>query len=223
MGYNAKKSLYEIVDRARRTAGITLGAPIHVLSLCQAIRGVSVIFHEFDTFGFCGAAFAGAKENTIILNSTRSKTEQNFDCAHELIHLLKHRNINGGIFQCFNTQNSYLEWEANEGAAQFLVPYQDFIPRFVSCLQSRPILFQNSSGFFIAGGIQDELADYYHVSPQVINIRLSSLSYEIDQYRCGVRLEDIELLSRTQRAKRGIQSTCYSAVCDFPSNYAMGY
>ena len=91
MGYNAKKDLYELVDRVRRNAGISIGTPIRVLSLCQTLRDVSVVFHEFDTQGFCGAAFAGPKENTIVLNNARSRLEQNFDCGHELIHLLKQR------------------------------------------------------------------------------------------------------------------------------------
>ncbi len=209
MGYNAKKDLYELVDRVRRNAGISIGTPIRVLSLCQTLRDVSVVFHEFDTQGFCGAAFAGPKENTIVLNNTRSRIEQNFDCGHELIHLLKHRGLNGGIFQCFSTQNSFLEWEANEGSAQLIVPYQDFIPRFVSCLQSN----------YPVWGIQEELAEFYGVSSQVIRIRLNSLSYEIDQYRRGVPLEGLELLSRSKQQKRGIHPTCYDALLDFPLDW----
>ena len=66
-----------------------------------------------------------------------------------------------------------------------------------------------------APGIQYTLAEYYHVTPQVINIRLDSLSYEIDQYKEGTRLDCLELLSRTQRTRLGIAPTCYQALCDF--------
>ena len=203
---NAKKDLYARVDLMRRNLNISSHTTaINTLELCERkISDVEIIYHTFDTSGFCGAALAGNKENTIVLNSTRSEIEQNFDCGHELIHLVRHRHLNNGIFNCFNrNQNSFLEWEANEGSAQFLVPYQDFIPRFISLLNDK------------ATDIQGVLAKHYHVTPQVINIRMDSLAYEIDQYRNGTRLDCLELLSRTQRRQRGITSTCYQALCDF--------
>lgn len=223
MEYNAKKELYNFVDCVRSDWGTTSYAqPLNAIEL--GMYHAEIIYHTFDTDGFCGAAFTGDLIDTIVLNNTRTCYEQNFDCGHELIHLAKHRDRNGGIFRCFSeSQDSYLEWEANEGAAQLLVPYQDFIPRFLSCLQSRAALQNSCSGLLASSSIPEELATYYHVSTQVINIRLSSLSYEIDQYRCGIPLENIELLSRNQRDRRGIQSTCYRAVCDFHNECAIGY
>lgn len=223
MEYNAKKELYHFVDRLRIDWGVTsYEQPFNAIEM--SMYHAEIIYHTFDTDGFCGAAFTGNRIDTIVLNDTRSSYEQNFDCGHEIIHLTKHRDRNGGIFQCFSeSQDSYLEWEANGGAAQLLVPYQDFIPRFLSCLQSRTASQHNHSRLFISGSIQEELAAYYHVSSQVINIRLSSLGYEIDQYRCGIPLESVELLSRNQRDRRGIQSTCYNAICGFSCDYAIGY
>ena len=216
MGNNAKEKLYRFVEQLRGSLGVTpLGGPISAIELCR--RQAEIEYHSFTTPGFCGAAFIGSVSDTVILNSARTPYEQNFDCGHEIIHLTKHRNQNGGIFKCFSRgQDDYLEWEANEGAAQLLVPYQDFIPRFLCCLRFHTVFQNNSSGGFNPNSIQESLASYYQVSPQVINIRLSSLSYEIDQYRRGVPLESIELLSRNQREKRGIRCTCYSAVCAFP-------
>ena len=188
---------------------------INTLELCdRKISDVEIIYHAFDTSGFCGAALAGDKENTIVLNTARTENEQNFDCGHELIHLVRHRHLNNGIFNCgVKKQNSFLEWEANEGSAQFLVPYQDFIPRFISLLSDN------------APGIQYILAEHYHVTTQVINIRMSSLAYEIDQYREGTRLDCLELLSRKQRRQRGITTTCYQALCDFTLDWdsAIGF
>lgn len=205
---NAKRDLYNFVDDLRHNLGITLDdAPVNALKICRSLGDIEILCHLFDTNGFCGAAFAGKLKNTIILNSARSSIEQNFDCGHELIHLAKHRNINGGVFNCFEKdRSSFLEWEANEGSAQFIIPYQDFIPRFISYLTR----FRYSSG-----EIPEMLAHYYNVSTQVINIRLDSLSYEIDQYRVGVPLNGLELLSRRQRQKQGISSTRYDAICAF--------
>ena len=200
----------------RKNLGIvSYDTPINALELCtKKISDVEIVYHTFNTTGFCGAALVGDKMNTIVLNSTRSKSEQNFDCGHELIHLVRHRNKNNGIFNCTTkSQNSFLEWEANEGSAQFLVPYQDFIPRFLNLLNLG------------ASGIQYTLAEYYHVTPQVINIRLDSLSYEIDQYKEGTCLDCLEVLSRTQRIRRGITPTCYQALCDFALDWdsAIGF
>lgn len=203
---NAKEDLYARIDKMRKNLGITsYDTPINALDLCtNRVSDVEIKYHTFDTAGFCGAAFAGSKMNTIVLNSTRSKTEQNFDCGHELVHLVRHRNKNCGVFNCFTkNQNSFLEWEANEGSAQFLVPYQDFIPRFVDLLS------------FNATGIQSILAAHYHVTTQVINIRLDSLAFEIDQYRNGTPISHITLLSRRQQLRLGFHPTAYNAICDF--------
>lgn len=57
--------------------------------------------------------------------------------------------------------------------------------------------------------------EHYRVTEQVINIRLNSLAYEIDQYRSGTSLDCLELLSRRQCKKRGITTSSYLALCDF--------
>lgn len=202
MDYNAKQDLYAHIDQLRSDLGIAINAPIDTLKLCERLLDVCVVYHDFDTAGFCGAAFAGDRVQTIVLNSARSYIERNFDCGHELIHLVRHRDRNHGIFNCFNSdQNSFLEWEANEGAAQLIVPYQDFIPRFLNTFSAQPSVHT-----------QEILADHYGVSLQVIHIRLDSLSYEIDQYRRGVPMDEIKLLSRTQRQKRGIRTPRYNAI-----------
>lgn len=216
MANNAKEDLYVRVDQMRKNLGIlSYDSPINALELCtRKISDVDIIYHVFDTHGFCGAAFAGAKTNIIVLNSARSDIEQNFDCGHELLHLVRHRHLSNGVFNCSNkNQNSFLEWEANEGSAQLLVPYQDFIPRFTDLLKAK------------ATDIQGALAAHYHVTTQVINIRMESLAYEIDQYRAGVHLDCLELLSRTQRKQRGINPTCYQALCDFALDWdsAIGF
>ena len=213
MGYNAKQRLYNFVDNLRIRCGLRLcDCPIDALTACNKLVPTRFIHHKFESNGFCGAAFIGDKENTIVLNTNRSKTEQNFDCGHELIHLSKHRNKNQGAFQCFTkNQNTFLEWEANEGSAQLLIPYQDFIPRFLAII--------SDAAHRRYYGVHEILADYYHVSPRVIEIRISSLSYEIDQYRTGTPIDKIEILSKTERKNRRITTTHYNAVCAFPLDW----
>ncbi len=211
-----KEKLYEHVDFYRGQLGLSLDQPVKLVDVLAPCSQFDVEFCNFKTPGLCGVAMVGNKSDTIILNSNRTSEEQNFDCGHEFLHLTTHREIQDS-FNCFTKakpqQNTFREWQANEGAAQLLVPYQDFIPRFLKLFESRAL------------GIQYTLADYYYVTPQVINIRLDSLSYEIDQYREGARLDCLELLSRKQRVRRGITPTCYRALCDFELDWdsAIGF
>lgn len=201
-----KEKLYKHVDFYRNLLGIPLDQPIKLVDVLSPYSQFDVEFRNFKTRGLCGVAMVGNKSDTIVLNSNRTSEEQNFDCGHEFLHLVIHRKMQDS-FNCFTKtkpqQDTFREWQANEGSAQLLVPYQDFIPRFLNLLGSG------------APDIQYTLAEYYHVTPQVISIRLDSLSYEIDQYKVGTRLDCLELLSRTQRIRRGIAPTCYQALCDF--------
>lgn len=211
-----KEKLYAHADFYRDLLGVPFNQPVKLVDVLAPYAQFEIEYCNFKTPGLCGVAMVGNKTDTIILNSNRTSEEQNFDCGHEFLHLTKHRKLQDS-FNCFTKakpqQNTFCEWQANEGSAQLLVPYQDFIPRFLKLLDSGAL------------GIQYTLAEYYHVTPQVINIRLDSLSYEIDQYREGARLDCLELLSRNQRTSRGINPTCYRALCDFELdwNSAIGF
>ena len=70
-----------------------------------------------------------------------------------------------------------MEWHANEGGAELIVPHRDFIPRFLRELQyvrDNPDLFYD---------VRAKLADFYHVSYTVIENRINNLAYEIDKIR----------------------------------------
>ena len=213
---SAKEKLYEDVDLFRDMLGIPLNCPIRLVDALTPYTRFDIEYHQFKTPGLCGIAMVGNKIDTIVLNSNRTAEEQNFDCGHELLHLIEHRQVQDS-FNCFTKakpqQNTFHEWQANEGSAQLLVPYQDFIPRFASSLNNNVI------------GIQGILAEHYHVTTQVINIRMDSLAYELDQFREGTHLDCLELLSRKQRRQRGITTTSYQALCDFSLDWdsAIGF
>lgn len=211
---NAKRDLYECVDHLR--SSMVYGyEPINIISLVNASNRIDLEYYSFNTMGLCGVAMVGDKKDTIVLNMKRSKIERNFDCGHELLHLYLHRTVSEN-FNCFATrtpkQNSFIEWQANEGAAQLLVPYQDFIPRFLC----RFFNLGRALGLF---DIIGELASYYGVTPQVIRNRIECLSYEMDQYQRGIDPQHLQLLSKNQRKKLNITPTNYLALCDFPLDW----
>lgn len=200
MQYNAKQELYRYVDCLREYLGITsYNYPVDVLDLCSKEGSTDIVYHAFETRGFCAAALVGDIADTIILNNVRSDDERNFDCGHEVIHLTKHRSQNEGIFNCFSrNQDSFMEWEANEGSAELIVSSRLFIPDVAFAYP-----YLNSYSSII--DFKHDMVQKYHATPAMIDFRLESLKYEIQQYMNGVSIDNITFLSRREQARQNIQ------------------
>lgn len=158
------------------------------------------------------------KDSAILLDSRQSREEQNFFCAHELIHSAFHRDLGMKQFSCYEKtqpqQDSAIEWQANEGAAELLVPYKLFIPRFIELLNEQ---LNNPSVFY---WIRIQLAKEFDVSYQVIFNRIENHRYEISQYEQGVDSNSIQLLSKRKQNQFGIACPDYNAMCEFEIHFA---
>lgn len=201
--YTTKQELYRYVENLRNTLKIDESDyPLNIISLLNDHDNVMIEYNNFKTKGLCGVSFVGNKVDTIILNSNRTDEEQNFDCCHEVLHLTKHRNINVACFNRFdkvkNLQNSFLEWQANEGAAELLVPYKLLLP----IIKQYGNNLKHWSTICLLKGL---LACTFEVSDCVIEYRLESLKYEIDQYLTGASINDIKVLSNHQQKLQHIQ------------------
>ena len=191
MKFLTKKELYYFVDNLIEQLDLNYDSyPLNSIEIAKRFC-VDLKLHEIDFEGICGILYRG-NSTYIALNNSHSNLMQNFDCMHELIHYFLHEDINE--FNCFTQENSIkqhdgLEWQANEGAAQALVPYQTFIPTYVQlCKEYRNDKFQFK--------IIAELSKKYMVSENVIQIRLNSLKYEIYQYfSLKKSIEEITLMS----------------------------
>lgn len=136
----------------------------------------------------------------ILVNKNKSFEEQNFHGFHELMHIPT-ADKPGTLLRCYEAlkpnQNRYLEWLANEGAAEFTVPYKILLP-----------MIKNEYSSMIKGigtwSFCQEKVRKFAVSPLVIQNRIDSLKYEIEQYLSGIPLDEIEILSNTKLIKRGI-------------------
>lgn len=166
--------------------------------------GIKLEKIPFKTRGLRGMSYPGAKPqpDIILLNSKRSEVEQNFDCAHELVHLTMHRHLNKQVFNCFDgstapNQDSFLEWQANEGAAEFFIPYKVFIPHLKECIGNKPSR-ENIEEF------KRYAADLYCVPPAVIKYRIESLKYEILQYYSGITIDNLQIISKRQQERMGL-------------------
>lgn len=212
--YWNKATLYRYVDALRKgICDSSNFSPVDSEKLAmRCIKNLTIEKISFLNSDICGILYKGNYTTSIALNTKRSPEMQNFDCMHELIHYFFHdieycQRICSDKTGSTIRQDAYIEWQANEGAAQFLMPYQDFIPRFL------PLIAQS----FPCTSFQtvDDLAQFYRVTPAVIEVRINQLSYEIDQYRQGRSLEQIQLLSKKKREQQGIKVTPYLALLDF--------
>lgn len=141
--------------------------------------------------------------NCILVNSNLSQEEQNFHGMHEFIHIALDNGNGGHTFKCYDRvkpfQNSYVEWLANEGAAELILPHDVLLPYIKEKIKT---FDDNILGVY---NLVYEIACIYKVSPVVVQNRLNSLRYEIYQYLYGCDINNIKIISKTQQKKLGIE------------------
>ena len=203
--YYSKYGLYQEVTGIKKFLNIDEND--YGINLVQSLldMGFKLESIPFRTRGLRGMAVVASEEDDddyILLNSKRTDIEQNFDCGHEVMHLVLHRDLEQKAFNCFDkvlaSQNSFIEWQANEGAAEFFVPYQVFLPMI-----KRSIAYLNT--YRNIEKFKKEMSDTFHVPEAVINYRIENLKYETEQYLSGVPLDKLEILSEKKQCERNIQ------------------
>lgn len=197
---STKKELYEDIDHFRGLHNISgndiLTDPVaFVRSL-----GYFVTYTPFKTEGLRGVASPIAGYNgAVILNARRGKTENGFVAIHEMTHCIRHIGRYHTALTCYDDphkcQNSFFEWEANESAAELLMPYRIFIPDYVSA-------FQRCQG--CEDLVLHTLAKRYAATMTQISFRVHSLKFEIAMYCSTGQISSKYLQSRTALQRRGI-------------------
>lgn len=197
-----KKCLYLEIDKLRKKYNLNY-TTVNFRDLCDKLK-IQVAPAAFETDGLRGMAFKGSNfsEDVILLSDKRTECEQNIDCGHEFIHLYLQRNELITGFNCFEKirpqQDSYFEWQANEGSAELLLPYKFLLPKI------NKSLFELND-WSIIDKFKRNLAKELNLTPAVVQFRLESLKYEIHQYvNLGISLENIEILSNAAQQKRNI-------------------
>jgi len=195
-----KKELYILMDKKRVEIGMSnneyIFSPVNSIILADKYcKNLEIIYKNFKETKICGILYKGKETTSICLNSKRSTSGRNFDCMHELIHYWFHENE---LFMCADKESDYYEWEANEGAAQFLMPYQIYLPLFkrtrIKLLQKDKYLNTNE----LSNSICKELSTYFNVGTLAISVRMQGLSYELLQYEQGVSINNLDIKSATQ-------------------------
>lgn len=204
MMHLTKAGLYQQINNYRYSLGLEPDEyGIDVVKLCRQ-QGIRIENIPFYSPGLRGMAIIGgeSESDVIFLNSERSHTEQNVDCAHECVHLGFHRKEPYRTFKCFEKvapgQDHYIEWQANEGGAEITVPYRHLLQR----IKRYEHLLNNHAN---VTAFKIEMMEMCNVTEAVITFRLESLKYEIAQYLAGIPLNELRILSNTSQAQEGIQ------------------
>jgi len=215
--YITKQQLYKEVEACRlrlHSDGIT---EISIRNICDEYPHICVDYTPLTTPGLRGLVVFATLEkpfHRIIINSLLPEAEQQFHSIHEYMHIYLHSNLGGADITCFDKKigtyrDSGLEWQANEGAAELIMPYKEFIPLFLSMFKDYSAFPDDWKYVYGDANLFQALADHYHVSVPVIQNRISSLSYEIDQFRSGIAADDIKLIAFNKQKSLGIAATDY--------------
>ena len=211
MTENHKLDLYQKVQGIRDSLNISdADCPLDVIALIQNnMPDISFDYKHYHTGGMHGMLLPdldNIDRHMIVLDNQRTRREQNFDCAHELMHYHLHDHRSPHSFSFDDDEKivpvpvPFYEWQANEGAAELLVPFSQFAP-YTKMYRRK---------FFTLKGLIDFrnlMSQVFNVTPVIIRTRLDSMRYEIFQFLSGTPLCDIELLSATQQESRGINVT----------------
>lgn len=213
--YYTKRRLYNDIHRCKAELDIPEWAyDFNMIELCKA-EGIKLEILPFKTKALRGMAAIGNNycNDVILLNTDRTDRERNFDCAHEYVHLRIHRKNKKKVFNCIDAvyakQDEYIEWQANEGAAELFVPMSALLPM----IKER---YYDFSSYNDIEEFKAITAERFKVTGKVIEYRLESLKYEINQYLSGVPINDIEILSLAEQKRKNI---IIESINDIENNY----
>lgn len=176
MKFLNKAELYRKIELIRQSAPKGRFDPY---ALAQSL-GIDIEVYQFDSSRLAGMLLRGEHKSLIILSANRPPEGRRFAASHELVHYFLHK---GDRFICTGDDElSAIEWQANEGAAELLMPYKEFIP-----------FYQNKCSLFLCNRERALrlAAEEFGVSAGMIATRIASLSSEIAQYKSGIPLDKI--------------------------------
>ncbi len=176
MNFLNKAELYRKIELIRQSAPAGRFDPY---ALARTL-GIEIEVYAFDSARLAGVLMRGEHKSLIVLSANRPPEGRRFAASHELVHYFLHE---GDNFLCTGDDEvSAIEWQANEGAAELLMPYKEFI-----------LFYENIRSLFFTDRERAlrRAAEHFDVSAGMINTRLQSLSPEIAQYERGTPLDKI--------------------------------
>lgn len=207
INFLTKEDLYVLIDFIRNNFNINENETFNVPKFCKDNFNDII---EYDFLKLNDTKIGGfliknnfPDKSYIYVNSSKEPLSNIFDLTHEMIHFLLHPENRKYYISSFLCDTDNFEWQANEGAAELLVPYKRFIPSFVKNIKNC-----NSKNDY--DSLLLFFSQIYKVSTAVLEYRIAGLKYEIHQYENGIDINDIELLSKKAQEERKIFIPSYN-------------
>lgn len=211
INFISKEELYALIDYIRDCFGIIVkeNEPFNVTKFFKD-NFTDIIEYHFNPFNDKKIGGFLVKNNYpekshIVINSSKEPIYSLFDLTHELIHFLLHPENRQHYISTSLCNVDNFEWQANEGAAELLVPYKKFIPLFIKHVK-------NCKNYNQYIELIKKMSDIFIVSTAVIEYRVSGLKYEINQYENGINIDELEFLSQRAQEELGINITSYNDI-----------
>lgn len=209
INFLSKEELYLLIDYIRYSFKINIDEVFNVPKFCQDNFSdiINYDFHQFKDTKIGGFLIKNniPEKSYITVNASKEPISTVFDLTHEMIHFLLHPEDRKYYISSSLCDIDNFEWQANEGAAELLVPYKRFIPNFVKNIKKC-----NSRTDYI--DLLNYLSNKYKVSTAVLEYRISGLKYEINQYENDTPIDKVHFLSRRAQEEQGIFITSYTDV-----------
>lgn len=203
-----KEDLYTLIDFIRISFRINDNRTFNILEFLKNFDGIVVR----DSYKFNDQKIGGLliknkypEKSFIIVNSSKEPISTIFDLTHEIVHFLLHPENRKNYISTTLCDLDNFEWQANEGAAELLVPYKHFIPLFAKNIKQC-----HSKSEYLE--FINYLSGVYTVSSSVLEYRISGLKYEIKQFENGVPLNKLVFLSKRAQEKQGIFIKSYNSI-----------
>ena len=203
--YMTKAQIYRHVERLRRAFGIAPeDYPLGMADLRALAKGRAELrVHVFDsaTLGAYMIKNPPPRRSLIVLNGRRPPLSQAFDLAHELVHFYTHP---AGNFFCEIPEDGKvrrdlpaMEYQANQGAAELLMPYRLVIPMAAELADAKR-LWRDPA---MERRLGEAVAERFRCSPWAGILRIGDLRHELAQFRDGAALDRVRVLSMTARCR----------------------
>lgn len=182
----SRSELYRAADRIREELYIKGNEPLVGLAMAAyGSYGTETFTAPFKTESLCGLSSPG-EPDIILLNRNKPENVQRFAMAHELIHTRLHRDKPCAFLLTdpLAGRDPVLEREANDGAAELLLPWREFI---LLMKDYRVSLGGNDYGAFCRAVCPGK-----HVSSQVAEIRVRELWHVMQVYLATGSLDKAE-------------------------------
>ena len=133
---------------------------------------------EFDNIKDVGG-FVDPTSKTIFLNGSYIQGSKNFNCAHEIGHMLLHLGL-GGYFHSYDNEllgkTRLVEWQANNFASALLMPRELLIKEYHDALEYCQLHGKSPK----SGRHYQLLATRFNVSITALKYRLKNIGLEKD-------------------------------------------